>query len=360
MSPEKMKPIFVILVTYNGERDLPLFLSSFREYTNPSDAVLVVVDNASTDRSRDIIRESCPEVVLFEGEENTGFTGGNNRGVAYALAQGAEYVFLANQDLVFQAGWLAPLREIMDANPSIGALQPLIAQYPDTERINSYGDSLHYLGFGYARGNGVPVRSWPFAAEVEEVAYCSFSAVCLRAHALKKVGLFDEDFFMYHEDSDLCWRLRLAGYRCAATNRSRVSHHYEFTRSIKKFELIERNRFLNLLRNYRVKTLVLIAPMLLFWEAGLLFVSAFGFLFMKKTIGIREKLRAYSYFFSRKNWRRIRLHRRAIQQTRIVPDSEIIRLFVARIEFQEVKNPILELIANPLTEWYWRLIRKRI
>lgn len=351
--------VFIIVVTYNGAADMPHFLDSFKKTTSLDEVELIVVDNNSHDETVSIVKRDAPFAHLIQNAENTGFTGGNNIGMRYALSKGAEYIMLTNQDIRFEKEWLSPLVHFLSSNPDVGAVQPKIMLHPQTELINSCGNALHFLGFGYTQGYRRNEQEY-VCEKPSDVAYCSFSAVLLSASVLKKCGLFDDSFFMYHEDSDLCWRMRLMGFRCCVQPLAKVYHHYEFTRSIQKFYYIERNRFLILLKNYSLKTLFLIAPIGVVWEVGLLLMSLAGFLFMKKTIGLREKFAAYWYFLSWKTWQSLLQSRWAIQKSRLLADKDIVSLFSDIIDFQDVSNPILKYIANPLTQFYWKIVKKFI
>ncbi len=357
--------VYIVLVTWNGERDIPLFCDSLKNSIQPGDAQLIVVDNNSQDSTLSIISEKFPEAIVIKNDSNTGFAIGSNQGIRYALDHEAEYIMLANQDLVFEKNWLDPLKKALDANSTIAAVQPLVMLYPQKELINSCGNVLHYLGFGYTRGylkKMVPgtISSGYTCKNLEEIGAFSGSAVLLRASILKEVGLLDEHYFMYHEDADLGWRFRLAGYTCNICTDSVVYHHYEFSRSILKFYYMERNRYLMMLKNYSLHTLFLLAPFFFFWEAGMIFYSLFGFLFMKKTIGFPEKIKGYAYFWSLKNWKALLKERKKVQSIRKIPDREIIKLSTPVIEFQDLESPIITYIANPLSRAYWFLIKRLI
>ncbi len=360
-----MEKVYIVLVTWNGERDVPLFCDSLVSSTNVEDIQLIVVDNDSKDSTLKIIAEKIPEAIIIKNNSNTGFAVGSNQGIRYALDHGAEYIMLANQDLVFKKDWLEPLKNTLDTNTRIAAVQPLVMLYPDKEKINSCGNVLHYLGFGYTRGylkKMVPgtISGGYTCKNEEEIGAFSGSAVLLRASVLREVGLLDESYFMYHEDADLGWRFRLAGYTCVICTDSVVYHHYEFSRSILKFYYMERNRYLMMLKNYSLHTLLLLAPFFFFWEAGMIFYSLFGFLFMKKTIGFPEKIKGYAYFWSLKNWKALLKERQKVQTMRKIPDREIIKLSTPVIEFQDLESPIITYIANPLSRAYWFVIKKFI
>lgn len=354
-----MNPVYAVVVTFNGERDIPLFCESFNNTTHQEDVKLIVVDNNSEDTTLEIIKKVCPDACVIQNKKNEGFARGSNIGIRYALERGAEYVMLANQDLIFEKNWLSPLVKSFKHDEHLAAVQPLVMLYPEKEKINSCGNVIHFLGFGYTRGY-LKKKSEYVCTNGEQISAFSGSAVLLRATALNTVGLLDEEYFMYHEDSDLGWRFRLNGYSCAVCTDSVVYHHYEFSRSIKKFYLMERNRYLMMLKNYSLKTLCLIAPFFFVWECGMIFYSLCGFLCAKKTIGFPEKIQGYAYFWSKHNWKKLLEQRKKVQNMRKVSDKEIVRLFASRIEFQDIQNPVIQYVANPLATFYWRIIRKHI
>jgi GT2 family glycosyltransferase len=197
------------------------------------------------------------------------------------------------------------------------------------------------------------IERWRKRDSLLRIAYCSGAGVLLRASALKEIGLFDEELFLYHEDLDLGWRFRLAGYENVLAPNSVVYHKYEFSRSIAKWYWMERNRFLVLAKNYHVATLVLILPALIIMEFGLL---AFSF----RSGWWREKLKGYAYLARPHSWRTLRRKRREVQHRRCVSEKEIVRFFTGTVASQEVMNPILRYFANPIFQAYWNIVRRVI
>lgn len=355
-----MSKTVVIIPVFNGADVLPRFISTFAHTVNANAVTLVAVDNNSQDNSVEIIRAGYPSVVVIQNAENRGFAPACNQGIRWAMEHDAKYVMFANQDLSFENDWLEPLVDALDKDPHRGAVQPLILLYPETTLINSCGNALHYLGFGFTNCYRKQVVDGEFTQPMA-VAYCSGAALLMSIAALRKVGVLDDAYFMYHEESDLCWRMRIAGYHPALIPVSRVYHEYEFSGSTPlKFALIERNRLLNLLKNYQIKTLVLIFPMLLFWECGMIAYSVMNWILGKKTLGIAEKLQGYAYLLHPATQMSIARWRKKIAALRTVPDREIVSLFTDRIDFQDVASPLLERVANPITQWYWSLIKRWI
>jgi GT2 family glycosyltransferase len=350
----------IVVVTYNGEKDIARFLESLRTTVQTGSIELIVVDNNSSDDTYTVVEKLAPAPHVIRNTENRGYAGAGNQGIQYAMQKGAEYVFLANQDIIFEEGWLAPLLSEMNAHPDTAAAQPLIMLDPERTLINSCGNALHVLGFGFTRGYRKTVFEYP-CYERKEVAYCSGAAVLLRVSALARIGLMDEEFFMYHEDTDLGWRLRSAGYHNIVAPSARVYHRYDFARSIQKFYFMERNRYLILAKNYEFKTLLLLLPLFVVWEVGLLFYGMIGaVLHPAKTITVREKMRAFGYFFSFRRLSVLLAKRARAQDTRILRDKALAPLFTSQIQFQDIDNPVLRMVANPITKGYIALIRRFI
>ncbi len=351
--------VYIIVITYNGAQDIGDFLDTYKKYT-PKAAHLVVVDNGSSDGTLEIIEREYPAATILHNRLNTGYAGGSRRGMEYALSKGATSIGGVNQDIRFTANWLEPLLDVLQRNPQCAAVQPRILLYPDTTLINSYGNATHYLGFGYTNGYQKNVREYA-CQEQKLLASCSGAAVLFRAKALQNVGLIDERFFMYYEDADISWRLRLAGYTLALSCSSTVYHRYEFSRSIQKFYYMERNRLIMMIKNYSARTLFLIAPMFLLYEVGMVAYSAMCTLLRKRgSLTLREKLRSYGFFLSPRNWLYCMDERRKTQKIRTVRDEHIVNLFCDVVEFQDIDNPILRYIANPLTRSYWSVIKRII
>jgi GT2 family glycosyltransferase len=158
---------------------------------------------------------------------------------------------------------------------------------------------------------------------------------------------------MYHEDTDLGWRFWLADWRVVLAPKSIVFHKYEFSRSIRKFYFMERNRIIVLLQNYKVATIMVIAPALLVMNGAMLINSIISGWW-------KEELSAYGYFINWSVWKNIFTARHAIQLSRKQRDRDVISHFTGRIEFQDVDSPLLRYVVNPVFNAYWQLVKKVI
>ncbi len=361
----------VIILNWNGKKYLPDCLSSLEKQDYPkNDREFILVDNASTDDSVTYAEENFPEITIIKNDKNYGFDKGNNIGMKYALDKGCEYIVLLNQDTSVEPDWLSELVKVAESDKKIGAAQSLMLYANQREcesesarnlKVNSWGNKLHFLGFGFCGGNNqkLEIRNWKldpsaplcFVRDDNSITYASGASVLLRATVLREIGGgFDEEYFLYHEDTDLSFRIKMAGYRVAFAPKSVMYHKYEFSRSIKKFYYMERNRYRILLTYYKWPTLVFIFPAFIAMELGM-------WLFALKGGWWKEKLRAYGYILNPKNLADIFKKRSYIQRTRKIDDREFTKSFVGEIMYQDIDNPLLRYIANPVFKIYWKVAR---
>ena len=287
----KRNKIIVIVVSYNGKEYFPdLMPTLLEEKYQDIDIEVLVVDNNSSDGSADYLARNYPKIKVIRNHKNLGFVGANNIGYQYAKDKEADYIYLLNQDTIVTNGFLRSLYDFAIAN-RFGALQSKLRLWPDKEKINTIGNVIHYLGFGYGQGANQLDKN---DQQISKINYASGAGVFLSMDVLAEQGyLFDETMFMYLEDLDLGWTLNMLGYDSYLIPNSIVYHKYQFDRSMKHYTWFERNRLWLLLKNYKLATLVLIFPAWLVMELGQIF-----FAIVNKRL--RQKLRAYSFLFSAK------------------------------------------------------------
>lgn len=363
-----MKKVAVITVSYNHAKFLRAYFVHIARATYPREAwKIFLVDNASKDEtvelartelidtSRGCTRQGDISAELIVSTVNTGFTGGNNLAMERAMREGFDYVYLLNPDTEVAPDFLEQAVEVAESDPKIGAVQSLMLLAQDTSLVNSWGNEVHFLGFSFAGGYREPVDGAPAARKlvVRDIPATSGAAVMFRSAALRVVGLFDDTIFAYHEDVDLSWRLKLAGFRIVLAPESVIRHRYEFSRSIRKFYFMERNRYWVHVKNLKIPTLLLLLPAFVVMEIGLWFYSIIGGWW-------REKLRAVLYIFSPKQIVRLMRERRKVQRSRLVSDRVITREFASRILYQEIAHPLWEYFGNYLFAAYWFVVKQLI
>ncbi len=196
----------VIIPSWNGARLLPACLESLRGQTYRNFEVLVV-DNASTDGTPNVVQRDFPEAQIISLARNRGFTGATNAGIAQS--RGA-MVALMNQDVEADPHWLEEIALAAQAHPEAGAIACKIMLHAQRDHFHSAGDLYRLDGVPVNRGVW-ELDSGQYDEHGEVFAACG-GAAAYRRRVLEQIGAFDESFFMYLEDVDLAWRQQLTGW----------------------------------------------------------------------------------------------------------------------------------------------------
>ncbi len=215
--------VSVVVVNWNGRRHLPTCLDSLRVQTYPHVEV-IVADNASTDGSPDLVRESYPEVRLVALPENRGFTGGNNAGIA--ASRGA-IVILLNNDTEVAPDWVEQVVAAFHRHPEAGLVASKMLLFDRRDAFHTAGD--FYRLDGLPGNRGVWQRDDGQYDREEYVFGACGGALAVRRAVLDRVGWLDENFFFSAEDVDLAWRAQLAGWRCVYAPAAVVYHRLAAT-----------------------------------------------------------------------------------------------------------------------------------
>lgn len=217
-----------VILNWNGSKLLRQYLPSVLAGTDPADASVIVVDNGSTDDSLDVLHNEFPQVEVVAFSENYGFAEGYNRAIAL-LADRFEYIVLLNSDVAVRSGWIRPLAAYLDAHPDCAAVQPkLISDQRRThfEYAGASGGFIDRNGYPYCRGRIFDVCEEDHGQYDDpiEVMWASGAALTVRSRVYLDCGGLDKDFFAHMEEIDLCWRMRLAGWKLAVVPKSVVYH----------------------------------------------------------------------------------------------------------------------------------------
>lgn len=231
--------VSVVIPNYNGKHLLDDCLGSLLSQTHPK-VEIVVVDNASSDGSVEYVRDTYPTVRTLRNRENLGFGAAVNQGIR---ATSGELVFVLNNDTEVDAHCIESLVEVAQTDPTVGMCATKILDFRRRNVIDVAGIVIYPDCSSRGRGRlEVDVGQY---SKVEEVFGPSGAAGLYRRSMLDDVGLFDADYFMYCEDTDLAFRARLAGWRCLFVPDAVVYHLYSATSgsySPAKAYLVERNR----------------------------------------------------------------------------------------------------------------------
>lgn len=221
----------IIIVSWNVGEDLLRCLESIKENRPCERFETIVIDNGSTDGTVEAVRKSFSEVVIIANDENRGFAAANNQGIVQSKG---EYVLLLNPDTIVHSGALDTLIGFMDSHPDIGVCGPkLLNEDGSTQRsvrrLPTFRAVLYrhtiFKLIGLFRGqyNKWMMKDFTYDCQ-KEVFQLMGAALLIRRSVIDQVGLMDENFFMYYEEVDLCYRIKKAGWRIVFMPEAVITH----------------------------------------------------------------------------------------------------------------------------------------
>ncbi len=263
----------IIIPNYNGMAYLENCLASLRG----EPARVIVVDNGSTDGSRELVQEKFPKVRLISLDRNYGFCRAVNRGME---ASETTYVILLNNDTEAQTGFVKALEKAMDGDERVFSGAARMVRMDAPSRIDDAGDYYCALGWAFAAGRDKPAENYDAPREI----FSACGGACIyRRRILQKIGMLDENHFAYLEDVDLGYRARLYGFRNLYVPGAVVRHAGSASSGSRynafKAELTARNSVYLAYKNMPPGQMLLNLPFLL---AGFLIKQLF---FLKKGLG---------------------------------------------------------------------------
>lgn len=225
--PASTPLVYIIVLSWNGRNDTIECLKSLQQLTYPN-ALILLVDNASTDGTVAAVRSAFPRVEILVNEKNIRFAGGNNVGIHHALRQGAKYVLLLNNDTVVDPDFLNYLVHGAEQDTAIGMAGPKIYYYREprlraempassnfgvqARLIWSAGGTIEWWK-GWISHVGIREYDRGQYDTIREVDYLTACCVLVKREVIERVGMLDERYFIYGEDADWCVRARRAGYK---------------------------------------------------------------------------------------------------------------------------------------------------
>lgn len=223
--------VSIVIVSWNTCDILRNCLESVYSETKDVHFEVIVVDNGSTDDSVAMVKQDFPQVVLIENQENRGFAAANNQGMAIAKGR---YVLLLNSDTVVLGNAVIKTVVFSDSHPKAGIvgcqvlnpdkfLQPTCFMFPSV--LNMFLSSSYlYKLFPRTKFFGRELMSWWNRDDVREVDAVTGCFMMVRREAIEQVGLMDEQFFMYGEETDWCYRFKKAGWEIMFTPEPQIIH----------------------------------------------------------------------------------------------------------------------------------------
>ena len=340
---ESSEPLVsIVILNYDAGKLLDDCLHSIHK-TEKVNFEIILVDNASTDKSYKEYTQKFPDVNLIENSKNLGYCEGNNVGIR---ATKGEFVVVLNPDTIVNPTWLHELLHAYKKNGE-GIYQPKILATTDHDMLLSSGQFIQLFGFGYSRGKGETHIEG--SNNIEKIGYASGTCIFTSKKIIEKLNLFDPFLFAYHDDLDLCWRASMLGINSFYVPSSVIFHPiegYSFKWSKFKFYLMERNRQYCLLTHFSKSSYFKMLPSLILVDFA---VSLF---YLKKGM-FGTKIRTSLNIL--KNLTKISKKYQEIQSTRILSDKEIIKIFQDKIQVpkwvvSEESNEIFNNFLNKLSK----------
>jgi GT2 family glycosyltransferase len=320
----------VITVNTNERHRLEVYLPSV--FASRGNFEVIISDNGSADGSVEFIELSFPNARVVRNGRNLGFAAANNR--AAKISKRDILVFI-NPDTAVHPDWLYYLIQPFE-DRRVGLTTSKILLMSDPEKINTCGNAMHLTGLTLCRGAGASKDLYDDMDEVDAVSGAGFA---IRRELFETLGGFDEDFFIYMEETDLSLRARLNGWKCIYAPRSIILHDYELRFGPNKVLYQERNRYMMLLKNLKWRTLLTLLPAYLLAE-----VVTWGFVISSDRANWRNKFRAYHWLVA--NWRTILNKRKETQRLRKVTDRELLKDVGSRLDYRQVAPGSVAILAD--------------
>jgi GT2 family glycosyltransferase len=329
----------VVIVTHNSQAAISHALPSVVSELGEGDE-LIVVDNASDDRSREVVAELAPDAVVVVNPGNDGFSRGANLGARRASG---ELLLFLNPDATPAPGFGRAIRRPLVEQRDWAAWMGLVTAEQGGV-VNTNGGVVHFTAIAWAGEAGDPAPGTLDGPR--EVGFASGACLAVPRASWEEVGGFAEDFFMYHEDVDLSLRLRLAGGQIGVEPEAIVDHDYEFSKGPAKWHYLERNRWATIVRTYPTALLVLLAPALIATEIALLVVSIADGWAPQKLRASRDTVMALP---------RLLGERRAIQGARAISPVEFARWLTPDLDSAFLGRVARVRILRLAMRTYWAL-----
>ncbi len=213
--------VVTVILNTNRREDTLACLESLRRVSYSNHRV-IVLDNASTDGSVEVIRSSYPAARVIPLEQNLGYAGNNNVGIRLALEQGAGWVFVLNEDTVVDSACISHLVEVGESDPATGIVGPLVYHYDEPDIIQSAGGILD--GRWNSIHTGQNEKDCGQFSRPRKVDWISGCAILVRREVIEQVGGLDERFFYYWEETEWCVRARRKGWQIFHVPAAKIWH----------------------------------------------------------------------------------------------------------------------------------------
>ncbi len=212
--------IFVVL-NFNRREDTLQCISSLEQNTYKNQKI-ILLDNSSTDGSVEAVEARFPDVQIIRLQQNLGYAGNNNAGIDEAMRQGAEWIFVLNEDTVLAPDCVAQLISVGESDPTIGIVGPMVYHHNEPEIIQSAGGKMDkYFRAEHLGQNQVDRGQYPQPHRVEWISGCG---IMVRRAVIDQIGTIDARFFYYAEEFEWCIRASEVGWKIVHVPQAKLWH----------------------------------------------------------------------------------------------------------------------------------------
>jgi GT2 family glycosyltransferase len=310
--------VSVVMAFFKKREDADQALASIFK-TAYRDFEVIFVDNASNEDAADFLQKKYPRLKIVKNDENRGSGAAWNSGFRL-VSPTSKYVTFVDYDLIFDSRWLSELVRVAETDPKIGGCQPKVLSFWDPSTFDYNGTAGMWMdAYGYTVCRGRIFNNYEKDVGQHdstcETFFAGGSVLFARCDILRKIGLFDESFFAYHDELDLSWRVRLNGYKLYSVPCSVVWH--EGGAKTDKATMLNkyRNNVFMLIKNYSLKNLVKYLPLRFILDIISIVKN-----------GVAPPLEAYVWLL--KNSKLVWSHRNKVQTVRRCSDEELMGIIV--------------------------------
>lgn len=317
--------VSIIVLNHNGYQMTKDCLKSLLN-VNYNNIEIIIIDNGSSDNSAKLLLKDFPNIKIIRNKINRGYAEGNN--IGFRAASGDLICFLNNDTLV-EKNFISPLIDVLISSEKIGAVQPKIMNYPQIKVIDSIGSYFINSGFLYHYGHNKKIaKKYQNSSDI-----FSMKGACMlfKREVIDKVGLFEDSYFAYFEETDLCHRSILAGYKIKYVPESVIFHIGGNTASKLPISFIQfhsyKNRIYTYLKNFEPITLLKILPIHLLFCLLISLVYLFS---LKLSLSFAVIKAIFWNFY---HIRLIKQKRDSIKKIRVLRDQDYLPSLTRKVSF---------------------------
>jgi len=245
MAKTSASRVFIIILNYNRHQDTIQCINSLYKSDLPTGTEIVIVDNSETNKSKNILKKTFPQIKLIKTKENRGFANGNNFGIRYALKNKATHIMIINPDVVVSKPFLKPLLNTFKFKPKAGLVAPVHQHKQNNQVFFGLGGKVDWRT---TKCEHINTKTLSFKTP-KKYQFVSFACVLIKREVFEKIGLLNELYFMYLEDVDYCLTATQAGFQCFIEPKVRIKHNTSSSFSIPtkklKISFVSQLKFIN-------------------------------------------------------------------------------------------------------------------